>query len=523
MHTWSPASAAAALTVACVLASACNRDEPADTEALAPASTGDGSTGDPTGGEIDRATLVHSFGVQTLAPLEETEPCVQWTLRNEQAIYVNAMTLVNDGGYHHSNWLAVPEDKFAGPDGFFPCSERGYDELEAAISGTVIFAQSTQSREEVQQLPAGAVIKIPPRHKVIAGVHLLNLASVALQTELRMALDIIHPRDVEVVLSPFRLTYYDLAIPPQRRSRFTGTCSLADAYTGAVGGEFDLRLYHVLPHTHYLGDHFRLELVGGPRDGEVVFEKTGFDAGPNGRAFDPPLALADADGLRFSCGYDNWRDVEIGWGIGDQEMCVMLGLADSRAIMDIGVRDNTKPVGVDGDVTLYEGPCGVLALPENNAQTEPTQEEKDGPLYVPEADPGDVDLEPTKRCVDADPAAAPAAAPTLANLASAIFTPNCTFSSCHDAKSPAAGLDLQTTAGLRDRLVGHPVAAATPLALVEPGVPEDSWLYQLTSRCEPTDGQGQAVRTMPYNAPTLLPDPSVALIRAWIESGAQDN
>ena len=479
------------------------------------------STGEP-GDDGERATLVHSYGLTVLQAFEETEPCVQWTLDNDQPLYVNAVTLVNDGGFHHSNWLTVPEDKFPGEDGFFRCSDRGYTELEAALAGTVVFAQSTQSRSEVQQLPPGVVIKIPPRHKIIAGVHLLNLASVAIETELRMALDIIHPRDVEVLVAPFRLTYYDLHIPASRRSRFTGTCKLAGPYVGAVDGEFDLKLYHVLPHTHYLGDYFRLEKIDAAGDGEVVFEKTGFNADANGKAFDPPLDLSGSAGLRFSCGYDNWRDVPIGWGIGDQEMCVMLGLADSRAVMDISVLTGSKATGVDGDVLLNEGPCTVLAFPEHGAQTEPTAEEEAAPLYVPPGDPGDVDLEPLKRCVDADASVPSKGAPSLRGISGAIFAPGCVFSSCHDAKQPAAGLDLQSP-GLHARLLAHKVAARVDAPLVAPGAAADSWLYQIVSRCDPTDSEGQVLRHMPYNAPTLLTDGSVALIRAWINAGAEDN
>lgn len=477
------------------------------------------STGEDDG---SHATVVHSFGRKTLQPFAETEPCVQWTLDNDEPIYVNTVTLVNDGGYHHSNWLAVPDDTFVGPDGFFNCWDRGYSELDGAIAGTVVFAQSTQSRSEVQQLPPGVVIKIPPRHKIIAGVHLLNLASVALDTELRMALELIHPRDVEVLVAPFRLTYLDLKIPPQQRSRFTGTCNIAGPYVDAVGGGFDLKLYHVLPHTHYLGDYFRLEKVDSAGKGELVFEKTGFDADANGKSFDPPLDLAGSAGLRFSCGFDNWRDVTIGWGIGDQEMCVMLGLADSRAIMEIGVLSGSKPSGVDGEVLLNDGPCTVFAIPENEAQVEPTEAEKAAPLYVPPTDPGDVDLEPLKRCVDADITVPAKGEASLAALSGAIFAPGCIFSSCHDAKSPAANLDLQSS-GLHERLLAHKVAADVAVPLITPGDAEASWLYQIVSRCDPTDAKGHVLRHMPYNAPTLLTDGTVALLRAWINAGAADN
>jgi hypothetical protein len=481
-----------------------------------------GDTGTTGVDDPDRATLVHSFGAQRLAPFEETEPCVQWTLHNEQPVYVNTVTLVNDGAYHHSNWLAVPEEKFPGPDGFFDCASRGYTELDAAISGTVLFAQSTQSRLESQELPQGVVVKLPPGSKIVAGVHLLNLGSAELETELRMSLELVHPRTVEVVVAPFRFSYVDLDIPAKQRSRFTGDCGFVDDYADAVGGPVDLKLYWVQPHTHYLGDTFTVDIVGGPEDGRRLLDRVGFDAGPGGRVFDPPVDFSQAQGLRIGCGYDNWLDKDIGWGIGDQEMCVMLGLADSRAIMDMSVQSKSEIVGTDADVLLHEGPCQVLAVPKNAAQTMPTEEERAAAeMYVPPTAEGDVDLEPVDRCVDSDPDAAPSGT-TLSHLRGAVFVPACTFSSCHDAKSPAAGLDLQSP-GLRDALLGHQVAAAGAPPLVVPGDPDGSWMYRILSRCAPTDGAGDVVRPMPYNAPVLLPDAHVAALRAWIAAGAKDD
>src|SRR5262245_44274512 len=119
------------------------------------------------------AQLTHDFGEYTLEPGEEINSlCIQWTLANEKPVYVESVTVSNGGSYHHSNWFVVPETQYAGPDGFFKCRDRGFDELGAAVAGTVIFAQSTQSQVEEQRFAEGAVIKIPPRHKVVADVHL---------------------------------------------------------------------------------------------------------------------------------------------------------------------------------------------------------------------------------------------------------------------------------------------------------------------------------------------------------------
>ncbi len=505
------------LVVTIVLLAACN----GDTSDSTGTSTDEGTAGTTEVDDPDRATLVHSFGFANMAPFAESEPCVQWTLHNDAPIYINTVTMVNDGGFHHSNWLAVPEDKFPGADGFFDCESRNYTELDAAVSGTVLFAQSTQSRSEVQQLPPGVVVKLPPRHKIIAGVHLLNLGSTDLDSELRMAIDLVHPRTVEVVVAPFRFSYFDLHLPANTRTRHGSTCTFDADYYDAVGSPLDIKLYWVQPHFHYLGDAFGVDVVGGPEDGRNLYTLAGFDAGANGRAFDPPVDLSGAQGLRFYCGFDNWRDKEIGWGIGDQEMCVMLGLADSRAIMDMGVRTGSKVVGSDAEVLLNEGPCDVLALPKNEAQTLPSEAERTGEFYVPPGDEADVDLEPVKRCVDSDIDAEPSGT-TLTHLREAVFVPGCIFSSCHDAKLPTAGLDLQGPE-LHAALLGHKVAAGVDIPLIAPGDPDGSWLYQIVSRCEPQDADGDVRRPMPYNAPTLLPDEHVAALRAWIEAGARDD
>src|SRR5690606_8745902 len=247
----------------------------------------------------------HDFGEITLTPFEELENCVQWTLDNDEALYVQGVTLSNFGYFHHSNWFVVPDDMYEGPDGFFRCGERGFAEIEAAIAGTVLFAQSTQSFVEVQRTVDGAVVKIPPRHKVVAGTHLLNVGPADISTELFMTLDVIHPRDVEIVLTPFRLTYYDLDIPASAESRFTGICDdFGERYQDATGIPLDIKLHYVLPHYHYLGNYFDLTFTGGPLDGQSVFQIDGFNGEANGGVFEPPLDLTGVEGLRFTCGYD---------------------------------------------------------------------------------------------------------------------------------------------------------------------------------------------------------------------------
>jgi hypothetical protein len=488
-------------------------DPPAQTDAT------DGDPPQPTEGEAgDSVTITHAFGAGMLQPFEEITPCVSWTLDNDEPLYVQTVTLSNEGSFHHSNWFVVPEEAFSGNDGWWSCSSRGFNELTAAQMGTVLFAQSTQSYTESQRLADGAVIKIPPRSRVVADVHLLNLAPREVRTQLWLSLELLHPRDVDVVVTPFRLTYYDLDIPALSASHHTGECDLATRHESITGEPLQLELHYVLPHYHALGNYFDLTVSGGSRDGESIYRLDGFNAEPNGKTFDPPLDLGDARGLRFTCGYDNWYDQDIGWGFGIQEMCVMLGLAKADLIFDGTVLSGSRIVDVVDGVRMVEGSCLVLSYTRQANQGPPTPEEIDGPLYVPPVNPADADIPPVPECRDVDPAAAPSIDATLSSLREQLFVPACTFSACH-GHGAVAGLDLLAD-DLHATLLDHDVVANTDLPLVSPGDPSNSWLYRLLAQCDPTDRDGNPVPHMPRNAPFLLDDDIVAAVRTWIEDGA---
>lgn len=192
----------------------------------------------------------------------------------------------------------------------------------------------------------------------------------------------------------------------------------------------------------------------------------------------------------------------------------MLGLAESKIMFDATVTGGTTAVGMTDNILEFEGTAAILTLPKNPAQSMPTQAEIDGPLHVP---PGsDSDIPPVPECIDHDPAVGPTLAPTLTNVASVVFAQSCMFNACHGEAGQAGGLNLQAS-NLHAELLNHEVAGNIGATLVEPGDPDNSWLYQIMAHCEPDGGTGSH---MPLNAPVLLDDRSIALVREWIAGGA---
>jgi hypothetical protein len=310
-------------------------------------------------------TLRHDFGAYALgAGVEIDGVCMSWTVGNEADLWVQAVRTENDGYFHHSNWFFVPESTLAEPDGHWDCWKVGFSEVDAAIAGGVLYAQSTQSRGEEQRFTTGAAVRIPARSRIVAYTHLLNAGAAAARTAMRLELDTVPRGEVTAELAPFRLNYNDLKIPPKTHAEFEGRCDVRATHATAVGGPFRLRLYYLLPHFHGLGTGFTLGVHGGAHDGETLFRLEAAYGDPLGHTFPEPVDLAalGADGLWFRCAYDNPRDAEVGYGIGDQEMCVMLGFSDSGMLFD-GLVSSTETLEPSAKGVLGRGACAVVGIP----------------------------------------------------------------------------------------------------------------------------------------------------------------
>ncbi len=319
---------------------------------------------------IPGTPLAHDFGLQTIESGEEIGSlCQTWVLDNDDPLWVNAVEMDNDGAYHHSNWFFVPEDFKDWPkDPWLNCYDDGFHEIDAALAGGVLYAQSTQVRRELQKFQAGAAVRIPPRSRIITVTHLLNYLPEALTTGLRLTIHTLPERDVVTPLTPAQLIYSDLAIPPQATSTFGGSCDLASSYAALFDGKpLDIKLHYVLPHYHDLGDGFEVKLVGGPRDGETIVDLGAYSNDPFGFAFDPPIDMTGMTGLSFACRFRNPRESTVRWGIGDQEMCEGLLFFESPMAFQAGVNqtanESTISGGEDDGLRVFTGNCGVLAFP----------------------------------------------------------------------------------------------------------------------------------------------------------------
>jgi len=306
----------------------------------------------------DEAPTTFEFGPYDLAPFEEqTDTCVQVTLHNKEPIYVNAVELTTGPGFHHSNWFYVPESTFFGPDGSFSCDDRNYNEATAAIFGGVLFAQSTQAPHELQQFPAGAVVEIPPRHKIFTQIHLLNPGEQPLHLDPKIQIYPIPEAEVTTRLVGMSFENHALALPPDMQSKFTLECDLAAIQNTAF------KFYYALAHYHELGIQLDIDALRQDGTSASVFTTTTKAGDVMGGPIDPLFDMTGYSKLRFSCTFFNPRSEVVRWGVGDQEMCVFLAFTDSPFEWGGGVIDDVDPQNpvMVGNEMQYTNPCLVLA------------------------------------------------------------------------------------------------------------------------------------------------------------------
>ena len=316
------------------------------------------------GGEIT-PTFSYTFEPIMVERGEEvSEVCQSWTLENDEPIYVSKIRQRNGGAWHHSNWFFVPEDTYEGPDGTWDCNARGFHDVTAALEGGAFFAQSTQALEELQAFQEGAVLEIPPRHKLVGGVHLVNLTAGPLETSLTFDVETVPEEDVRIRLRPIAFTNTALDIEPQAESRYEMTCDLGRQFENVLGSAPDYSIYYVLAHYHDWGNYFRLSFADDAGGERTIFELQGSIGEPLGKTLDPPVHSEGAGHLRVECGYINDTDEPITYGLAGKEMCVFLAYSDADLKIGATSGVNTAMGPNEDGVYVNETACGaVLAVP----------------------------------------------------------------------------------------------------------------------------------------------------------------
>jgi hypothetical protein len=252
----------------------------------------------------------------TLMPGEEQFPCFLFPLAIDgPSRVVGGAQMVSGAGLHHAN---VTTRKESGT-GIRQCesSNPGDEIIDVLAGGTVLFGSSTQHiGSEWLSFPKGMGYQVQEGYEIAAHLHYLNASSQPVTVTPHFEWYTIDEKQVSQIVVPFAWDHDKFTIPPK------------SVYTVSADCEFPgpMKIVSALPHMHKLGTALTASFLGGPLAGKPFIDSKGYDPQDGVLLqFDPPLDLSQADGVTFSCTWDNTFDEPITFGYGKNEMCILFG------------------------------------------------------------------------------------------------------------------------------------------------------------------------------------------------------
>jgi hypothetical protein len=243
------------------------------------------------------------------------------TLTNGQPIYVNRIeTSMRPFSHHFVLYTfdaSVPPAVVPQPDAVRDIrAPNGSMIMSNMIAmGYHVFLAGAMSQRTDYTFPAGAALRLPAGAGIDLNVHYANHTSDVVRGEAYVNLHTVSPDKVQRVLSTLNLDNTRLTLPPRTRT------TVEKVFTFAA----PTNVYALTSHTHARGERFQIRVVGGPRDGELVYENTDWEH-PSIVSFPTPIALQAGWGLKSTVVYNNTTDRTISFGLtSEDEMDIIFG------------------------------------------------------------------------------------------------------------------------------------------------------------------------------------------------------
>jgi len=179
-----------------------------------------------------------------------------------------------------------------------------------------IFFFGTQTPYTNYHFPRGVAIRLPARTGLDLNSHYVNRSSGATTGEVYANLHTMDPAQVERVAEILFLNNTNIVLPPNQVTTVTSTFAPFPTTTHII---------YMWSHAHEHMIDFRVERVGGPRDGELVYFSNDWEHPPI-LYLDPPLTINNGEGLKLITTYNNWTNQTIRFGLlSSDEMQILFG------------------------------------------------------------------------------------------------------------------------------------------------------------------------------------------------------
>ena len=177
------------------------------------------------------------------------------------------------------------------------------------------FFGGTQWSRLDYRLPEGVALKIPQGSGLDQNSHYVNRTDSIMIGEIYTNLHTIKKDDVDHVAELFDFNNTDIYLPPKKITTLTKTFILDEKYY----------MGQVFSHAHEKMQEFVVEIVGGKRNGEVIYWTNDWEHPPIIN-FNPPIEINAGEGLMLKATYDNPTSLPVTFGYRSiDEMMILFG------------------------------------------------------------------------------------------------------------------------------------------------------------------------------------------------------
>ncbi|WP_428656746.1 hypothetical protein [Runella sp.] len=178
-----------------------------------------------------------------------------------------------------------------------------------------IFWAGTQTQEHDYQFPEGIALRIPANYSFDFNSHYVNKTAGKIPGEVYVNLYKLAKEKVKIVANSLNLANESFTLNAGQRSVVTKTFTFSKL----------TKVLMLTSHTHKLGEKYVIKIVGGDRNGEIVYESTDWEH-PLIKTFAQPIELKKGEGLMSEVTYNNITSKTVKFGLtSEDEMDIIFG------------------------------------------------------------------------------------------------------------------------------------------------------------------------------------------------------
>lgn len=163
--------------------------------------------------------------------------------------------------------------------------------------------------------PPGVALRLLGNRGIDLNSHYVNQSGSPISGEIYANLYFVEPTEIEHVAEILELNNQNITLPPSQVTTITRDYTFGDERT----------VFQLVSHAHQHMTEFRVELLNGPRDGELVYVTHDWQHPPI-LQLDPPLVFEPGQGFHLAVTYDNWTNQIINFGLtAEDEMMILFG------------------------------------------------------------------------------------------------------------------------------------------------------------------------------------------------------